>query len=464
MIRFRFVLWFLCCAGILSVLRCADPERTPQVSGDVILIVIDTLRADHTSVHGYARKTTPQLERWFQDGALYSHAYAAEASTSPSVISILTGQLPPAHGIRLLYQKLSDDVTLLPSLLPKSFQTAAFVSNIVLTDEAIGMANRFEHFDDFVDERESARLIFERNARRTTDAALAWLATERDPERRLFLMVHYIDPHGPYDAPPEWQRSFAHERPTPIDVNRIAAYQRLPNTRDGLDYVDQYDEEIAFVDSQVGRLLDAYAQSHAIEDALVIVTSDHGESMIEHEWWFTHGYHVYEEIVRVPLMLRGPGVKPGTNANLVSGIDIAPTILQAIGAEVPAYMAQVDLRTGAGLTEQRIVYTEGRGDSLHRRAAVQGRDKWLLSIQEQTEALLYPVYYDLAHDPQEVSPQPWQLRQAATRTFLDFCAADPDRAGIPRSYPQGISLPGPKVAPGVSDATQEKLRALGYIE
>ena len=324
------------CRIALALCACAvGCGSGPASSGDVLLISVDTLRPDHLESYGYERGTSPQLERWFEDGAIFERAYAAHASTPPSVVSILSGQYPPEHRVRLFFQLLPDETRVLPDWLPERYQSAAFVSNGVLTDEALGMAGRFDHYDDHVDERESSRKVFERSAGRTTDAALAWLATQRDPARPLFLWLHYNDPHGPYRAPDDAPARFSHEKRVPVQWRRIRDYQRDLGVADALDFVDRYDEEIAYVDAEIDRLLRGYAAHSDIDAALVVVTADHGESMIEHERWFTHGYEVYEEIIRVPLMLRGPGVVSGRFDEIVSSIDVAPTILRHLGIPQP---------------------------------------------------------------------------------------------------------------------------------
>ena len=166
--------------ALLALCACSS-----EPAGDILLITVDTLRPDHLGLYGYERATSPNIDRHFANAAIFERAYATSANTSPSVISILTGQLPHDHGVRKFYQLLSDDVQLVTDLLPDAYQTAAFVSNIVLTDEAMGIARYFDHYDDHVDERESTRKIFERSAQRTTDAALLWIAEHRDPERPL---------------------------------------------------------------------------------------------------------------------------------------------------------------------------------------------------------------------------------------------------------------------------------------
>jgi len=198
------------------------------------LITVDTLRADHLGMYGYSRDTSPNIDRWFADSRVYQRAYATEAATAPSVASILTGRLPQHHRVRLFYQLLGREIPALPDILAGAgYQTAAVVSNLVLTDEAMGMASRFDSYDDFVDEPEPSREVWERNARRTSDAAIGWLDDQRDPARPSFLWVHYMDPHGPYQAPEDRSTNFEHDRPLPFVTRRSEgpATTRRPRPR-----------------------------------------------------------------------------------------------------------------------------------------------------------------------------------------------------------------------------------------
>jgi len=453
-------------AAVLGGAACrhsgSEPARGPA---DVLLITVDTLRADHMSLYGYERPTTPHLDRWFGDGAIYERAYSTEANTSPSLVSVLSGLLPQDHGVRLLYQLLPTATRVLPELLPDRYETAAIVSNMVLTDEAIGLADRFDFYDDFVDERESSRAVYERNAARTTDAALRWLAARAESERPVFLWVHYIDPHGPYRPPTDWPRSFTHDVARTIDIDRVPLYQRERGVTDGLTYVDRYDEEIAYTDAEVGRLLDRFAVLRSIDDTLVVFTADHGESMMEHERWFTHGYHVYDEIVRVPLMLRGPGMERGRRTEPASGIDIAPTILRFLGETPPPTMPPVDLRDGMGLTPTRPIFAEATwGGKKQWRAAVTRDEKWMTQVWAPSRATMQQRRYDLVGDPGELSAQAWDPDAPAPRQLVELSRTDPDPAGRPAEYAKGLLLTAPKVAPRVSAEARERLKSLGYVE
>jgi arylsulfatase len=224
--------------ALIAATGCQGGDREPV--HDVILVTIDTLRADRIGLLGdYARDTSPRIDDLFADGIVYEHSYSTEASTSPSMVSVLSGLLPQDHRVRLFYQLVPEETKILPDLLPENYQTAAFVSNMVLTDEAVGWGDRFDHFDDFVDQREPLRPVWERDADRTTTAVLDWLATHRDPDRPLFLWVHYIDPHGPYAPPTDWGLRFKSEEVHTIPIERVPSYQREPGLTDGNAYIDR---------------------------------------------------------------------------------------------------------------------------------------------------------------------------------------------------------------------------------
>jgi arylsulfatase A-like enzyme len=449
--------------GVLSspVLGCPEREAVLPSSGNILLVTVDTLRADHMGIYGYERSTTPQIDRFFaEQGRVFLRAYATSAYTSPSMVSVLTGLLPQDHRVRLFLQLVGKEILLLPEMLPRDYQSAAIVSNSVLTDEAMGMGARFDFYDDFVAEREANRSAYERTARRTTEAALRWLSEERDPQRPLFLWVHYIDPHGPYGPPEEPPRRFSHAEPLPIDITRVPIVQRRKGQDDGLDYVDRYDEEIAYADAQIGRLFDAWGRLGPVDQSLVLFTADHGETLMEHERWFDHGYHVYEELVRVPLMLRGYGVPPGRSRALASSIDIAPTILRFAGVPTKPALAGLDLRDPDAIGSDRAVFAEAR----RWRTAIQGDRKWMLEYRPGRREVQSRRFYDLARDPGEQSPGPWRHEGPATTWLLELGERDPDPGGYPANPTRGRKLDAPKVSPHATPEQLEQLRALGYVE
>jgi arylsulfatase A-like enzyme len=279
--------------------------------------------------------------------------------------------------------------------------------------------------------------------------------------------VHYIDPHGPYRPPADWTIALESAEPRPVALDRIPEHIREAGIDDGNEYVRRYDGEISWTDQQVGRLLEGYGRQRPIDEALFLLTADHGESMMDHERWFTHGYHVYEEIVRVPLLLRGPGVEPGRFRVPVSSIDIAPTVLAFAGVDPPedGSLEGADLRRGSRLDERRAVYSEASFKAQQRRSVVQRDRKWVVTVENKGRRLLEPHFYDLSTDPLELSPQPVQGPPPdALRALLELVRSDPDPAGVPQEWEKGIRIEAPKVAPRASQEELERLRALGYAE
>jgi arylsulfatase len=421
----------LALAALLALLGCArgePPAAAPD--GDILLITIDTLRADHLSLYGYERPTSPQLERHFSDAAIFERAYSTSAYTSASTASLLSGLLPQEHRVRLFDQLFPEDVALVTERLPERYQKVAFISTRILSDAATGLARRFDHFDDDITGSE-------RTAAPTTDAVLRWLETSRDPARPLFLWVHYKDPHAPYTPPTSYRGRYRHAAPSGLSLDRIPEYARLAGADDPLDYVDRYDEEIAYTDEQVGRLLDGYAQHRPLDEALVVLTADHGESLMERPFWFVHANHVFEEQVRVPLLVRGPGVAPGRRSGLASGLDVLPTILGFAGVEPGPGVRGRDLRDGAADADrtvfaESVYYLNGR----QWRAAIRGDRKWMVMLEPGDELVQRKRSFDLAADPGEKHPLAWSDEEPG-RQLLGLARDDPDPAGKPEHAEYG---------------------------
>jgi arylsulfatase A-like enzyme len=446
--------------GLSITAACGEKQRARQPH--ILLLTVDTLRADHTSLHGYARDTTPHVADFFRAGVVFDHAYATEASTASSVVSVLSGLQPQRHGIRLLFQALPADRLLLSDRLRDAgYATAAVISNLVLTDEAIALARHFDHYDDFVDEGTGIG-GYERRASRTTDAALAWLAGRRAAAGPTFLWVHFIDPHAPYDAPSDGPADYTHVGRARLPRGVVKDARRAhAGTNDALEFVDRYDEEIAYTDREIGRLLDAYTRLGFAENAAVLFTSDHGETMREGEEWFTHGYHVYESILRVPLALRAPGLAARRLETPVSLVDVTPTLLSIAGLAIP------DGLDGASLLRRDLsssIYGEATTRYTSQwRALVLDGEKWVVEVRRKGGlGRRWRVAVD--RNGPAGPRQPWETPSPAGEALERMIAADPDVAGIPAKYERGIRRNAPKVAPGVSKETLERLRALGYAD
>ncbi len=298
---------------------------------DVLLVTIDTLRADHCSLYGYERATTPHLDRLAAEGVTFESAYAPMATTAPSLATLMTSLYPLAHGVTRNAWVLADaHETLAERLARAGYITGAFISSIVLAHD-FGLAQGFAHYDDDLRGADSTLKLKEwhgvkvpggntdRRADQTTERALGWLSSARQDERRLFLWVHYMDPHEPYTPPSGTGDPFG----------------AAESSRDSLAHlVARYDTEILFTDTQLGRLVDAFEAGSGARGALLVVAADHGEGFLDHGWR-GHGPQIYEEAVRVPLVFRWSGTIPGgVVVRRPAGLqDIAPTLFELLGID-----------------------------------------------------------------------------------------------------------------------------------
>lgn len=280
-----------CLLGALTVLGCATERSKPS---SVVLVTIDTLRADRLGAYG-GSASTPNLDAVARNGALFRNAFAQSPLTLPSHSSILTGTLPTHHGVRDNGRfRLSEEMETLAEILKaQGYSTAAFVGAFPV-DSRFGLGQGFDQYDDDFP-RSTSRVAFaERRAGDVVVAARRWL--EKKNPGPYFLWVHLFDPHAPYEPP-------------------------APFSKD-------YEGEIAYVDESLSGLLQSVGN-----EALLAITADHGEGLGDHGER-THSLFVYDSTLRIPLLLRGPGVPPGTVIEeQVRSIDILPTLLELSGHE-----------------------------------------------------------------------------------------------------------------------------------
>ena len=340
----------------------ANPEETPR---HTVLVTLDTVRADRLGTYGYPRPTSPNLDSLAERGIRFDDAIAHSISTPPSHASILTGLLPPSHGLRKLWgQALAPENTTLAELLrERGFVTAAFVSGLPLI-RAAGLAQGFDHYDDAFAETGK-----ERDARSTNARVRAWLDTrplESRPGGRLFLWVHYFDPHAPYLAPEPQQRDFAsrlarHERQLERPHGGLHPQGEPPSPARLRWMSDLYDAEVAATDAALGELLDLLDEAGILSRAVVAAVADHGECLGEGGRYFGH-WGVGDEVARVPLVLAHPAGRwaGAAVAGTVRSVDVAPTLLAWLGVPVPAGLDGRDLTPVLEGSERgsRPAYTE----------------------------------------------------------------------------------------------------------
>lgn len=452
-------LWPLLLLAALWGAACSESERPPNV----LVVLLDTTRADHLSCYGYARATTPTIDALAAEGARYDSIYAQSSLTPVSASTLLTGSQPYRHGVRSLFavgqETLSKDVASLPELWRRSGRrTAGFVSAKPMGAQ-YGLARGFDSYHDDLSATfarhgiERASDAPQRPADDTTELVLEWLDQHgREP---FGLLVHYFDAHDPsFVPPPEWLArnvSFA----LPPGLTRAGSEARIPALAQPRNRVDLYDAELRFMDEQFARVLAKLKEQESFEDTLIVVLADHGEAFGEHGFW-THGI-LYEEQLRVPLVLRGPGVPRGAVVSERGRlVDVLPTLAELL--DLPAPRERLDgeslarwLRPGAAGAE-RDVYAEVRHAAEDRLR----RDTEMYSLRVREWKYIHRPASG-RHELYDLSSDPAELR--------NLYAADHPRAlGLGWRLAQLGALGGAGVSlEGLSAEQLDELRKLGYL-
>ena len=371
----------------------SDPVLRQVEQPSIVVVVVDTLRNDHLGHTGYGRETSPNIDRLAREGRVFSRVAAASPWTGPSVASIVTGRYPDELGIRDLDDPLPKAATTLAEVFrDNGWNTAAIVSNGYIApwfghDQGYEYFYKEEYLGD--DDTNTTPVC---TADRVTDKTIEWLKDAQEP---FLLYVHYTDPHEPYLPPLEWKERFASDDDV-LDEELLRGRQftrvRLSQTQ-VKEIEAMYDASIAFADHEIGRLLE-----HVPDDVLVVLTGDHGEEFLDHGG-FLHGHTVFEELIEVPLLFRGPGIEPGTADDLASHVDVAPTLISYAGLPPlpdPTGTSLVRALAGKRLREpDRTIFAVRELGGVKTVSA--RRDNWKLIYQGPRSMGLF----DLHSDPQE---------------------------------------------------------------
>lgn len=383
---------------LLLLLPGCGMEKEPP---SMVIIMIDTLRADHLSCYGFSREISPNIDGASLEGTTFTQAAAVSPKTGPSVAGILTGRYPDEQGVHGNCDPLPDSASLVSEILrEEGYETGAVIANPV-AGSAYGFEQGYDHFyPDFSKlEKELSKTCDAPEggtgikANRVTDEALSWVSKRSGP---FFLYVHYMDPHTPYLPPFAWRdRMLAGRKPVDEDILRDLKFTKLSLTPDEVDRIKAYYEgEIAFMDHEVGRLLDGLPK-----DTLVVITADHGEGFMEHGM-LLHGNSLYQELLHVPLIIKGPGLPGKTMVkDTVSQVDILPTLLDLAGIpkrdalsgrSLKSFLSKKPSRDDARILISTMRFRRGEYNLT---AARQG--PWKLVRSERTgEAVLYNLFDD----------------------------------------------------------------------
>ncbi len=406
----RFLFLFL----LLSASGCS-PRPAAEPAASVLLITIDTLRADRLGAYGDSRARTPAIDRLAQEGVVFERAYTPAPITLPAHASLMTGLLPPAHGVRGngAFALGPSQKTLAEVFKASGRRTAAFIGGFPLVAR-FGLNRGFDVYDDTMSKAPGVNYDFaERRASDVVDSARAWLTANPGP---VFVWVHLFDPHAPYDPPGDFRTD------------------------------DPYRDEIAAVDATTARLLSTWDARPG--PSVVALTSDHGEAFGEHGEW-SHSLFIYDTTLRIPLIVRGRGFDPGKRSRVAVGLtDIAATLIESAGvsgASLPGVSLTQALGSGA---RDRVLYAETLAPRLdfgwsELRSLREAGFKWIRAPR--------PELYVLADDEGE----------ARNRVDEDAARARALDAALSKL----LVTTGEMTATRSPDAeTEERLRSLGYVQ
>jgi arylsulfatase len=450
----------LAVALALGVAAACAREAPPR---HLLLITVDTLRADHLGSYGSTLELTPELDRLAATSVRFASTWAAAPSTLPSVAAILSGEHPARLGVPNNLSRFPEHAPTLATLLRgRGWRTGAVVSNFVLRKKT-GLSTGFERYDERMIERESRRRVPERRALDTTDAAIEMLGhlTTPDAHKSVFLWVHYQDPHGPYVPPPGYrERELAREQARPDGMRRlprsetirgigaIPSYQFRPPRTEVAFYRAGYQAEVRYADEQIGRLLAAWEQHGLARQGVVVFTADHGEGMGEQEYWFAHGEYLSAPLLHVPLLIRAPGLAPAVRDDAAGHVDLLPTIAALLGFAPPAGAPGRDLLAPDAATRAGSLHFAAHPpeSTVSRYGLARDGVKLVVSLTAEGEREQVSGLDDPADRPLELEPAP----RDRLRTELAALRA--------------ASQQGP-VQPQELDADdRERLRELGYAE
>ncbi len=416
----------------------------------VVLITVDTLRADRLSSYGYDRPTSPNIDKLLSRGTRFTRAWTVEPLTNPALASMITGMLPHEHGASRNGVRMREGLDSLPKVLARDgWRTAAVVSNWTLKDN---VSNMGEHFDDYLEiftkRRYFGLINSEAHGRDVTDAAIAWVDSQldTDPKTPFLIWIHYIEPHSPY---------LFHED--------FAANLGISGSNPSRS--DKYDTEIAAVDAEIGRL-QTWLSKHIDGDRMItFFASDHGESLGEHGVW-GHGRNLFEPNLRIPMGITWPGnIEQGVMDAQARIVDLGPTVLGLLSIDTPASIGGVDwseaLRRQTLTVDGAYCYQAHKGAVHNTHESERARSKGLLAVGRidgnMKEIIVLKdnsrQLFNLETDPGELkslvdpkSPPSAELVQCVGEISESLGSMD-------RLKTQQMD-----------DETLEQLRALGYLE
>jgi len=446
--------------------KAATTARPASQRMNVLLITIDTLRADHLGTYGYRRKTSPHIDALAAQGTVFEQAYTYWPKTRGSFVMMMTGLRPSQNA----YGSKSPGVagcnaTLAGVLKESGYATVAVVDNPNVAAQ-YGYNSGFDRYRETWKEIADPAQEMARTRLITEDGVRA--VSNPPADRPFFLWLHYVNPHAPYTPPAPYDALFVDNESKggaplrPVKGYRGGVREEWEVPGKGLGYyVSQYDGEIAAVDQEVGRVLDALAAGPAANNTMILLSSDHGESLGEHDYFFDHGEDVHDPCLRIPLIVRIPGLPSGVRSrSLASTLDFLPTIVTAAKASLPANLAGRSLVPQvAGQEDARVTRLFAQNER-HHAATFDARLK-AIAIPEGAEGWRFSIY-DRAVDPGETDDR-GRRDVAAMRTGRRELELAFDRWDREWNDTRPRCIDPTRRPPALSEEECRHLASLGYL-
>jgi arylsulfatase A-like enzyme len=448
--------------------RRAKPAAStrPAAAGNrlnVLLLTIDTLRADHLGVYGYRRATSPRLDAFARRATVFDQAYTYWPKTRGSFVALLTGRLASQTGYGKSHPLLMGfNATLASVLKDAGYETIAVVDNPNVAG-SLGYSKGFARYHEAWEQRSLPTEVD--RARAITSEGIGVLREAR-PDRPFLLWLHYVNPHAPYEPPPPYDTAFLDAQASrgprlrPVEGFHGGVPRQWARSGRPLGwYVAQYDGEIAAADAELGRIFEALDASPLRDRTLVVVASDHGESLGEHDYYFDHGEDLYDPCLRVPLLVAGPGVRPGRSGVLASTLDVVPTVLDALKVSYPPDLAGESLLPATrGEPRPARERLPGQND----RNLIAAWDRRFKIVATPTESGARYALYDRQHDPGETRDV---SRAESERMRLERRELELFRERVDTQMARTRRLlEGQSGQERLSPEACERLKAMGYVQ
>ncbi len=436
-------------AALLTATFAFKPaaSKSRRDKPNVLLLTVDTLRADRLSIYGRKRNTSPNIDALLKRGIRFTNAHTTEPLTAPAFASLFTSRYPHETGCTRNGLGVRSDFILLSEMMKRvGYSTAAVQSNWTLKGRLSRLNKGFDHYDDEFHKNRNP-LKNERDAMDVTDLAVEWLEEHEGEEKPFFMWAHYSDPHAPY--------KFREQFKFPAlkgEKFKSSSYR--------------YDTEVAYTDHHIGRLLDAMKEMSMMEDTLIFFLADHGESLGEHNY-FGHGRQVYEPMLKIPMGVIGPGIeKDVVTSEPAQILDVLPTILHMLGIS-PLKGARGEVlveRDGAPRTLKRNrryfeTYKGAVPNVPGAKKLLPGVKPLMLGVMKGKYKCIYnyrderPELYNLEKDPYEVNDLSSGQKARTKQMMKDI-----------RKWFSDIKPYIPEKVPTLTKKDREKLKSLGYIQ